>query len=101
MGSIATLAVVALMILFMVSKLVHVFRVVFWRPYSLTQRFKKQGITGPPYRLLSGSLDEMTSMKKAARDTVLDTDSNDILRRVLPHFERWSSEYGSFLSIFI
>ncbi|GKU90503.1 hypothetical protein SLEP1_g4492 [Rubroshorea leprosula] len=37
-------------------------------------------------------------MKKDAREIILDTDSNDIVQKVLPHYHRWSSGYGFFLS---
>ncbi|GLU07146.1 hypothetical protein SLE2022_241140 [Rubroshorea leprosula] len=96
MVSVATFGMAALMILFLfvVSKLLQVLWVVFLWPHSLTRRFKKQGIVGPPYKPVSGSLDEIKRMKKAAAKTILDLDSNDIVQRVLPHFHRWSSEYG-------
>ncbi|GLU16648.1 hypothetical protein SLE2022_330690 [Rubroshorea leprosula] len=91
------LAIIALVIPFLVSKLLQVLWVLFWRPYSLTKRFKKQGISGPPYRVLSGSLDEIKSMQKDAREMILDTDSNDIVQKVIPHYQKWSSEYEMFL----
>lgn len=96
MVSVATVGMAALMILFLfvVSKLLQVLWVVFLWPYFLTRRFKKQGIVGPPYKPLSGSLDEIKRMKMVAAKTILDIDSNDIVQRVLPHFHRWSSEYG-------
>ncbi|GLT49905.1 hypothetical protein SLA2020_234290 [Shorea laevis] len=94
MGSIFIFAMVTLMILFIVSKLLQLSWVVFWWPYSLTQRLKNQGITGPPYKLLTGSLDAIKSMKKDSKEKTLDIDSNDILQKILPHYLRWSSEYG-------
>lgn len=82
-----------------VSKIWEVFKVVVWRPYWLTKTFEKQGIRGPTYKLLYGSLKEIKKLKKLARDAVLDTDSNiDITPRVLPHYHKWSSEYGQFSS---
>ena len=77
-------------------------RVLFWRPYVLTKCFRKQGIRGPPYSLLYGSLYEIQKLKNAARERVLDTNSNDIILRVLPHYHNWSLEYGwfIFLSLF-
>ncbi|OMO82303.1 Cytochrome P450 [Corchorus olitorius] len=76
------------------SKILQVFRVVVWRPYSLRKRFKKQGVTGPSYTLLKGSLDEIKKLKKEANQIILDTNSNDIFQRVLPHYYAWSSKYG-------
>ena len=78
----------------LVSKILQVFRIVVWRPHVLTKSFKKQGVTGPPYFLLRGSLTEVKKLKKAARDIILDTNSNDIFKRVLPHYYIWSLEYG-------
>ncbi|GLT31755.1 hypothetical protein SLA2020_064660 [Shorea laevis] len=94
MGSV-TFAMIALTILFLVSKLLHVLWIVLWRPYSLTKRLKKQGVNGPPGRIISGSLDEINEMKMEAREMILDTDSNDIVQRILPHYHRWSSKYGN------
>ncbi|GLT31759.1 hypothetical protein SLA2020_064700 [Shorea laevis] len=93
MGSV-TFSMIALMIPFLVLKLLQVLWTVFWQPYSLTKRLKKQGISGPPRRIISGSLDEIKKMKMEAREMILDTNSNDIVQRVLPHYHRWSSKYG-------
>ena len=70
--------------------------ILFWRPYALTRHFRKQGVTGPPYSLLSGSLHEIKTMTKDAMIMVMDTHSHDITQRVLPHYEKWSSIYGDF-----
>ncbi|XWS31916.1 hypothetical protein CRYUN_Cryun23aG0116800 [Craigia yunnanensis] len=70
----------------LVSKILLVFRILVWRPHVLTKSFKKQGVTGPPYSLLRGSLDEVKELKKAAWDIILDTNSNDIFKRVLQHY---------------
>ncbi|KAL0658112.1 hypothetical protein Bca4012_078697 [Brassica carinata] len=48
------------------------------RPWMITRRFKKQGISGPKYRFVYGNLQEMKKMKKEAKDWVLDPNSNDI-----------------------
>ncbi|XVF22214.1 hypothetical protein REPUB_Repub12eG0154400 [Reevesia pubescens] len=71
-----------------------VFRIVVWRPYALTKSFKKQGVTGPPYSLVRGSRDEVKKLYKEARKIILDTNSNDTFKRVLPHYYAWSLEYG-------
>ncbi|KAJ7973157.1 Cytochrome P450 [Quillaja saponaria] len=92
-NSIGAAILVALIVLF-VSKIFKVCLIVFWRPYALTKYFQKQGVTGPPYSLLSGSLHEIKQMIKNARETVLDTNSNDFTERVLPHYHKWSLLYG-------
>lgn len=60
------------------------------------KRFRRQGIMGPRYSILSGSLDEMKKLRKAALETVLDTKSHDVTERVVPHCNIWTLEYGQF-----
>ncbi|URE41386.1 cytochrome P450 [Musa troglodytarum] len=65
-----------------------------WRPYVITQAYRKQGVRGPAYRFWSGSLEEIRSIRRAAAELILDTHSHDITTRVLPHFAKWIAEYG-------
>ncbi|XP_020275366.1 cytochrome P450 709B2-like [Asparagus officinalis] len=65
-----------------------------WRPYVITKRFRKQGVNGPKYKFWSGCLEEIRSLKKAARDTEMDVHSHDIIPRVLPHYFKWMNQYG-------
>ncbi|RZS21854.1 hypothetical protein BHM03_00054548 [Ensete ventricosum] len=65
-----------------------------WRPYVITQAYRKQGVRGPAYRFWSGSLEEIRSIRKAAGELILDTHSHDITTRVLPHFAKWIAEYA-------
>ncbi|XP_058084248.1 cytochrome P450 709B1-like [Magnolia sinica] len=65
-----------------------------WRPYALTRYFEKQGITGPPYTFISGSLEEIKGLMKLASETVLDTHSHDIIPRIMPHYYKWFSLHG-------
>ena len=62
----------------------------------MTKRLKKQGVMGPEYRLGSGCLDEIRRLESAARETVLDTNSHEIIPRVLPHYAKWMKQYGKF-----
>ncbi|KAM7276538.1 hypothetical protein ACFE04_018404 [Oxalis oulophora] len=88
--------------LFLVTTLVMVilpmiwqlFMTLLWRPYAFTRSFKKQGITGPPYKILSGSLHEIKKLKRGVKHLVLNTHSHDIMERVTPHYHRWSSVFG-------
>ncbi|OMO82302.1 Cytochrome P450 [Corchorus olitorius] len=93
MGYVSLVLSIALSVL-LFSKILQVFRLLVWRPYSLTKRFKKQGVNGPSYTLLKGSLDEIKKSKREANEIILDTNSNDIFQRVLPHYYAWSSKYG-------
>ncbi|KAJ9696820.1 hypothetical protein PVL29_008830 [Vitis rotundifolia] len=92
MGCLA-IALVSFTVIF-ISIIWQICRILFWRPYVVTKCFRKQGIRGPPYSLLSGSLHEIERLKNAARGRVLETSSNDIIQRVVPHYHRWSLDYG-------
>lgn len=65
-----------------------------WRPYVITEAFRKQGVRGPAYRFWSGSLGEIRSISKAAMEKTLDMKSHDISTRVQPFYRKWTSEYG-------
>lgn len=65
-----------------------------WRPYVITRHFRKQGVLGPKYRFLTGSVLEMKSLADAAKEIELDIHSHDILPRSLPHFYTWMNQYG-------
>ncbi|KDP28354.1 hypothetical protein JCGZ_14125 [Jatropha curcas] len=86
--------VLVALVIVVITNIWRLFKIVVWRPYVLTKSFEKQGIKGPPYKLLYGSLAEMKELKKVARKTVLDTNSNDIIHRVVPHYHKWFSQYG-------
>ncbi|XP_006293976.2 cytochrome P450 709B2 [Capsella rubella] len=95
MEVLSTINLLALaLVLLVVPKIYGACRILFWRPLMLSRRFKKQGISGPKYRILHGNLREIRKMKKEAKLTVLDPNSNDIVPRVLPHLDQWISQYG-------
>lgn len=95
MGYLIAVAIVTLTVMIM-SKIWKICVILFWRPYVLTKHFQKQGIMGPPYSFLYGSLDEIKLLKKDAGKKVMDRHSHDITQRVLPHYQKWSSLYGEF-----
>ncbi|KAH7578168.1 hypothetical protein JRO89_XS01G0348200 [Xanthoceras sorbifolium] len=84
---------VALLAIFLISKILQLCRTVLWRPYAVTRSFRKQGIMGPRYSLVSGSLKEMRKLQKDALEMVLDTHSHDITDRIVPHYNRWGDVY--------
>ncbi|XP_019082434.1 PREDICTED: cytochrome P450 709B2-like isoform X1 [Camelina sativa] len=95
MELLSTINLLALaLVLLVVPKIYGVCWILFWRPLMLSRRFKKQGISGPKYRILHGNLREVRKMKKEAKLSVLDPNSNDIVPRVLPHLDQWISQYG-------
>lgn len=65
-----------------------------WRPYSITRRFKKQGLKGPKYKFWSGCIEEIRSLKIAAREIEMDINSHDVVPRVLPNYAKWIPQYG-------
>ncbi|KAM3373382.1 hypothetical protein ACQJBY_020039 [Aegilops geniculata] len=65
-----------------------------WRPYAVARRFGGQGIRGPPYKFLVGSLPECQRMVVAGRAKDLDTISHDCVTTVQPFFRKWASLYG-------
>jgi PHYB activation tagged suppressor 1 len=82
----------------LVAKILKLCWIVLWRPYALIKSFEKQGIKGPSYSILHGTLPEMKTLLKAANEVILDTNCHDIAPRVQPHYNRWSAEYGQFIS---
>ena len=91
----STINLLALVLLpFVVPKIWEACWIFLLRPWMITRRFKKQGISGPKYRFVYGNLKEIKKMKKEAKDWVLDPNSNDIFPRVVPHYHQWLSQYG-------
>jgi len=83
------------LLLFVVSKIWKACWILLLRPLMLSKRFKKQGISGPKYKILYGNLSEIKKMKKEADLCVLDPNSNDIFPRVFPQYHQWMSQYGT------
>lgn len=102
MGYLIAVAMAITFTVIIMSKIWEICMVLFWRPYALTRHFRKQGqgVMGPPYSLVSGSLNEIKTMMRDARKVAMDRHSHDITRRVLPHYQKWSSLYGDFSSIY-
>ncbi|XP_009151954.1 cytochrome P450 709B3 [Brassica rapa] len=91
----STINLLALVLLpFVVPKIWEACWIFLLRPWMITRRFKKQGISGPKYRFVYGNLKEIKKMKKEAKGWVLDPNSNDIFPRVFPHYHQWLSQYG-------
>ncbi|XP_058076904.1 cytochrome P450 709B1-like [Magnolia sinica] len=65
-----------------------------WRPYAITRHFAKQGIKGPSYSILTGSLKEIERLELEAKQKPMDPSSLDVTPKVLPHYHRWSRDYG-------
>lgn len=92
--------ILALLVLILIALRVYdAFMILVWQPFVLTRRFKEQGISGPKYRILYGNLGEIKKIKRESQLSILDPSSNDVFRRVLPHYQQWMSLYGAVFSI--
>uniref|UniRef100_A0ACD6APJ3 Uncharacterized protein n=1 Tax=Avena sativa TaxID=4498 RepID=A0ACD6APJ3_AVESA len=66
-----------------------------WRPCTVARCFARQGIQGPPYRFLTGSVWEIRRMLVAGREKgPLATGCHDYTSLVNPFFHKWVSYYG-------
>ncbi|XP_068659321.1 cytochrome P450 709B2-like [Aristolochia californica] len=65
-----------------------------WRPRSITKHFGKQGVKGPPYSILTGSLMQIKQLEIEAKQTAMDPASHDVTPKVLPYYHKWSQQYG-------
>ncbi|ESQ39340.1 hypothetical protein EUTSA_v10001401mg [Eutrema salsugineum] len=83
-----------LVLLLIVLRISDAFTILVWQPLILTRRFKKQGISGPRYRILYGNIDEIKKMKRESQLSILDPSSNDVFPRIFPHYQQWMSIYG-------
>ncbi|CAL5046509.1 unnamed protein product [Urochloa decumbens] len=63
------------------------------RPYAVERAFARQGVRGPPYRLVGGG-NETKAMLAATSGDTLDRSSHDFIPRVMPHYRAWTSLYG-------
>ncbi|XP_010242111.1 PREDICTED: cytochrome P450 CYP72A219-like [Nelumbo nucifera] len=66
---------------------------IWWRPMKLEKYLKKQGIKGPPYRLLYGNLKEERKMKEEAQSKPISL-SHNITQRVVPLTDHTMKKYG-------
>ncbi|KAF8720917.1 hypothetical protein HU200_023319 [Digitaria exilis] len=67
-----------------------------WRPRAVARAFERQGVRGPGYTFLAGSLPEAKRLLMAGRIGVppLDAACHDIMPILLPQFHRWVADYG-------
>ncbi|PKA60256.1 Cytochrome P450 734A1 [Apostasia shenzhenica] len=65
-----------------------------WRQYIIQKKLREQGVRGPDRSFWSGCVREITQMKMAGRQMVMEIHSHDFLERVVPHYVKWASQYG-------
>ncbi|KAK0577343.1 hypothetical protein LWI29_031625 [Acer saccharum] len=86
------------LILILLACLVKFVHSVIWIPFRIQHHFKKQGISGPGYRPITGNSAEIRSMYAEAQSKPIFPVDHDILHRASPFYYRWSRMYGkSFL----
>ncbi|WVZ77415.1 hypothetical protein U9M48_025282 [Paspalum notatum var. saurae] len=67
-----------------------------WRPRRLEAHFAAQGVRGPPYRFLLGSVREMVGlMAEASSKPMSPPTSHNALPRVLAFYHYWRKIYGA------
>lgn len=66
-----------------------------WRPYAVARWFERQGIRGPPYKFIVGSMRDIKQMLIARRAKgPLDIGNHDYTSLVNPFFHKWALDYG-------
>uniref|UniRef100_A0A7C9AQ53 11-oxo-beta-amyrin 30-oxidase n=1 Tax=Opuntia streptacantha TaxID=393608 RepID=A0A7C9AQ53_OPUST len=85
-----------LLIIVVVSKLGHT---ILWVPWKVQRHFRRQGISGPPYRPIFGNTAEIRRMYAEVQSKPVPVNSGDTLNhgityRVMPFYQKWSSLYG-------
>ncbi|XP_021895073.1 cytochrome P450 CYP72A219-like [Carica papaya] len=80
----------------LISTLILAWRILNWawlKPKKLERYLRRQGLSGNPYRLLSGDLKEMFDVSKQAISKPLNL-TDDIVPRVSPFFCNMMQKYG-------
>ncbi|GLT92154.1 hypothetical protein SLE2022_100060 [Rubroshorea leprosula] len=68
---------------------------VLWVPWRIQTHFRKQGIRGPGYRPIFGTIAQVRRLDAEARSKPIPLDHHDVVRRVIPFFHTWSRIYGN------
>lgn len=87
-------ALVAILVVLFGSIVVKLFRDLIWRPYAFHKAYTRQGIRGPPYRILAGSVPEYTQLLNEALAQPMQKISHDIVPRIMAHYHKWCQIYG-------
>ncbi|XP_066325193.1 cytochrome P450 734A2-like isoform X1 [Miscanthus floridulus] len=88
----AAVAVVAWLALHVAARVADA---LWWRPRRLEEHFAAQGVRGPPYRFLLGSVKEMVGlMAEASSKPMSPPSSHNALPRVLAFYHYWRKIYG-------
>ena len=95
MGTIGILAIFlsSSLCLYFVLALIRFVHKLWWNPIHIQHRMRLQGITGPSYRFLHGSNNEILNMKSEAKNRPMGL-SHDMMSKVQPHIHSWVNKYG-------
>ncbi|PIA26852.1 hypothetical protein AQUCO_08600015v1 [Aquilegia coerulea] len=88
--------VLSLVIVFSSLVFTLVYRVLNWvwlEPRKLEKHLRKQGIPGPPYKMLQGNMKEIASLLLKVRSNPMEH-SHRIVRRILPYIHQTVENYG-------
>ncbi|CAK7328855.1 unnamed protein product [Dovyalis caffra] len=64
-----------------------------WVPWRIQVHFRKQGISGPSYRPITGNTPEYLRLFRESRSKSMSF-NHDIIHRVAPFYYEWSRRYG-------
>lgn len=73
-----------------------IWRLLWWKPKKLERYLRQQGLKGPTYRFLVGTLREKFSLSNQAQSKPMDL-SHAIVPHVAPFIHRTVKEYGTLL----
>nr|XP_029118323.1 cytochrome P450 734A1 isoform X2 [Elaeis guineensis] len=66
-----------------------------WIPYRTQLHLRRQGVRGPPRRLLSGNAADVRDLIARAQAAPLPAfHHHDVAGRVVPHYREWSAQFG-------
>ncbi|MCO5599534.1 hypothetical protein L7F22_053640 [Adiantum nelumboides] len=85
-------------VLFLLVALHKLFVAYIWRPLSIHQNLRAQGIPGLPFRPVVGQVREFSSFMAAARASPLPYTTHNITLKLMPHLSSWSAQYGKVYS---
>ena len=79
--------------LYFVLALIRLVHKLWWNPIRIQHQMRLQGITGPSYRFLHGSNNDILNMKNEAKNRPMGL-SHDMMPKVQPHIHSWVNKYG-------
>lgn len=86
---------ISIIVFLSVSSLLKALYSFIWRPHQIQLHFRRQGIAGPPRRLLSGgNAGDIRRLFAAAQSSPTQGVSHDVAGRAAPHYAQWSARYG-------